>query len=384
MKKLIYSLKSLTFELWNLLSLSKILSNLLLIIYRKALPMVFSILIMNLAACGEQSGRQETSGEPSEENAEDNSQTPEVEASDTEKSEEESEVSQHLKADLSFGDYRWYKGMIDEKIPIWLHVRNSYENTQGNLSFMALYGYNSQRGKNIQLQGEYLDNGTVKMGMQIRDHEESFEGKLDPETGNLKGTWINDGKRLPFFLEPNHYLPLNFEGFLTRLATLEPPVSLSETQYQKHYQTQLYETLLPNLQDFVPQLKMAKPSGVLLGKYPLEDNHYLVLFRYDSQEEHYAGAYTEDKEDSYAATLFDSEGKCLSTQHLGNGGHYLDFSLILASGGKLQGEWIYLGRGYNPDTQMSATMQMGGSRKVWQVNLNKKQFELIKNETWED
>lgn len=196
-------------------------------------------------------------------------------------------ISDHL------GYGNWYEGTVGEH-KIWLYfAQNSVDYGFG------AYGYESSKGKSIDLRGEAED---VQWRLTHTNYEkntsEEFILKANHANNQWEGEWTGNDKKLAVKLNPKTTQPKSATGFLAAFADAQYPSlydnsTNNEELLEKYYAEKKYGVTIDNIHDFVKEVSpfggangaeenakiAADAKATLLFKTQLANGNYLVFFK---------------------------------------------------------------------------------------------------------
>ncbi|MCH2043554.1 MAG: hypothetical protein MK212_05390 [Saprospiraceae bacterium] len=231
---------------------------------------------------------------------------------------------------LGYGN--WYEGTVDD-LKIWLYfAQNSEEDGLG------AYGYESSKGKSIDLRGE-SENGPWRLTHTNYEKNTSEEFMLKPnlESNLWEGEWTGKDKKLVVKLSPKTTQPKTAVGFLAAFADAQYPSSyesssLNTALIEQYYKEKKYGVVINNIQDFIQEtyfsageeikqngaIKIGDTKAMLLFKSQLPNGNYLVFFKTNMEKDFtmsYKGIYyLGTNKEVVCAAVMNKSGKVEHTQ----------------------------------------------------------------------
>ncbi|SFF29959.1 hypothetical protein [Thermoflexibacter ruber] len=245
----------------------------------------------------------------------------------------------------------WFAGSID-RFPIWLYFTSQYyENNSNKRMLSAYYGYNSQKGNSLHLDGYYdiAENRLVLHHKKQYTDEilETFEGQITDMFNEsiIKGTWKNKTKSFSFTLKSA--TPMNFSigEIIANACTLGLPFKFTDKDFfvdelfKSNWQGKNYAAMQSSLSQYIGSInglwEHKLYNGTVLGKVPLSTGGNLLIFYFNDIEKNENG---EDGEEAnvLGVAIFDANNKLTDNHALfavsqGLGWQYVGYDITVTA-----------------------------------------------------
>lgn len=225
----------------------------------------------------------------------------------------------------------WFAGSID-RFPIWLYFTSQYyENNSNKRMLSAYYGYDSQKGNFLTLDGYYdiAENRLLLHHKKQYTDEilETFEGQIMDMSNEsiIKGTWKNKTKSFSFTLKST--TPMNFSTgeIVANACTLRLPFKFTDKDFftdelfKNNWQGKNYATMQASLSQYTGMInglwEHKVYHGTILGKVPLSTGGSLLVFYFDEAEKNENGE-EGDEANVLGVAIFDANNKLTDSRAL--------------------------------------------------------------------